>query len=91
MKKLIFVTRDNGCNTPEAIAEDCRRRGHLVAIDRDPYLNGVRKYYQLKGKFEDKRPVEITFINNRVVSARRVPETVLKTLPPLIPPQFGNF
>jgi hypothetical protein len=91
MRKLVFVSRENSCSTPETIAEDCRRRGHLVAIDRDPYLNGVRKYYLFEGKFEDKRPMEITIVNNRVVSARRVPEAVLKTLPPLTPPQFGNF
>ena len=88
MKQVIYIKKEKGCSTPESIAEQCKRSGHLLAIDRDPYLQGVRKYYSLG---EDKRPMEITEVNNRVVSARRVPEVVLKTLPPLNPPQFGNF
>lgn len=88
MKRVVLIKREKGCNTPESIAEQCKRNGHLLAIDRDPYLQGVRKYYSLG---EDKRPMEITEVDNRVISARRVPEVVLKTLPPLNPPQFGNF
>lgn len=88
MKRLVYVKIEKGCVTPESIAEECRRNGHLLAIDRDPFLQGVRKYYQLG---DDKRPMEITVADNRIVSARRVPEAVLKTLPPLTPPQFGNF
>lgn len=88
MKKLVFVKIEKDCGTPESIAEECRRNGHLLSIDRDPFLQGVRKYYSLG---DDKRPMEITVVENRVVSARRVPEAILKTLPPLNPPQFGNF
>ena len=88
MKQVVFIKKERGCNPPQAIAEECKRKGHLLAIDRDPYLQGVRKYYSLG---EDKRPMEITEVDNRVISVRRVPEVVLKTLPPLNPPQFGNF
>ena len=88
MKQVIYIKKEKGCSTPDKIAEECKRKGHLLAIDRDPYLQGVRKYYSLG---EDKRPMEITEVDNRVISARRVPEVVLKTLPPLNPPQFGNF
>ena len=91
MRRLVYVSRDKGSSTPESIAEDCRRRGHLVAVDRDPYLNGVRKYYKYDFPYPDSRPMEITIVGNRIVSARRVPEAVLKTLPPLTPPEFGNF
>lgn len=88
MRQLVYVRVEKGIRTPESIAEDCRRNGHLLAIDRDPRLNAVRKYYKFG---DDKRPMEITIADNRIVSARRVPEVVLKTLPPLTPPQFGNF
>ena len=91
MRKLVYVKIEKGCRDVESIAEDCRRRGHLIAIDRDPFLNGVRKYYRFEEQYEDKRPMEITIVDNRIVSARRVPEAVLKTLPPLTPPEFGNF
>lgn len=88
MKQVVFIKKERGYNPLQAIAEECKRKGHLLAIVRDPYLQGVRKYYSLG---EDKRPMEITEVDNRVISARRVPEVVLKTLPPLNPPQFGNF
>lgn len=88
MKQVVFIKKERGCNPLQAIAEECKHKGHLLAIVRDPYLQGVRKYYSLG---EDKRPMEITEVDNRVISARRVPEVVLKTLPPLNPPQFGNF
>ena len=91
MRQVVYVKVEKGVTTPESIAKDCQRNGHLIAIDSDPYLNGIRKYYQLNKPFEDKRPMEITEVGGRVVSARRVPEVVLKTLPPLNPPKFGNF
>ena len=81
------MRREKGA-TPEQISNDCYRKGKLLAIDRDPFLNGVRKYFKYG---DDERPMEITVLENKVVSARRVPATVLKTLPPLNPPEFGNF
>lgn len=86
MKQLVYLNLSK--NTPEQIGEECRKHGHLITIVRDPYLNAVRKYYSLGS---DKRPMEITYAGTRIVSARRVPEVVLKTLPKITPPEFGNF
>ncbi len=91
MKKVVYVKIENGTKSLEAFAKECKRNGHLVSIVNDPYLQGVRKYYTFNQPAADKRPVEVTEVNNRVISVRRVPEIVLKTLPPIDAPQFGNF
>ena len=91
MKQVVYIKKEKGCVTPNTLAEECKKKGHLIGIDRDPFLRGVRKYYTLETPLGDKRPVEVTLVDDNVVSVRRVPETVIKTLPPLIPPQFGNF
>lgn len=91
MNKLVYVRIGKGCHSAEELAEECRRNGHLVSVIQDPFINGVRKYYTFDNRYKDDRPMEITIANNRIVSAKKVPKKVLKTLPPLIPPQFGNF
>lgn len=84
---------ENGARTPEMIAEQVAKYGKFIGIEKDPFINAYRKYYDVSTFCITDRVVEITLIDGIAVSARYVPAIVAKTLPPLPKniPDFGNF
>lgn len=91
MKKVLFVKREKGCETPESKAEALRKYGHLVSIKNDPISGGTIKYYSLAPLDVYDTAVEVTIIKGRVVSVRNISSNILSTLPPVNSPEFGGF
>lgn len=89
MKQVVYIRKEKV--TLNTIAKDCEKHGRLISLVRDPFLNGYRKYYSFTDAYAHKRIMEVTEADGKVISVRPVPENVVKTLPPLNVPKFGDF
>lgn len=86
------ITVEGGARTPAMIYESCKKCGKLISVDKDPFMNAVRRFYDVSELGITDRVVEITEANTgEIVSARYVPASIIKTLPPVNVPEFGNF
>lgn len=91
MKKVVFIKRTNGTETPEAKAEALRKVGHLEKVIEEPSTGTVRKYYTMDALADYNLCAEVTIIRGRVVQIRKLPLGILRTSTTIIIPEFGNF
>ena len=80
MKKVVFIGREKGCLTPEAIAEYLRRHGHLEGI------HGNRKYITYSGK-----GYQVITMGGKTVQVIEMPEADCKRIGACSTLQFGGF
>lgn len=91
MKKVVFIKRTNGTETPEAKAEALRKVGHLEKIIEEPSTGKVLKYYTMAALTDYNLCAEVTILRGRVVQIRKLPLSILREPQKNIIPEFGNF
>ena len=80
MKKIVFIGREKGCLTPEAVAKHLTRHGHLEGIiDNRKYVTYAGKGYQF-----------IT-VAGKVVQVIEMPEADCKRIGACSGLKFGGF
>lgn len=81
---------ENGSRTPEVIAEELKKVGKLEAVTKgDGGL--IYHYYTTNGLSDGLPAIEVTFLNDRAISIRRIPLAALKYLIPTNKKVDDNF